>query len=150
MAITAAVACPRICRAAQPGSWQRLERDRPARPQPAPQDRGKPPKIYHRRLVEDRRAQATVERRRRGLRALGLIRDGRRFGTPRSGAPPKPERAAVPERPELVVGDAAYWSNEHIDRPPRARDHPLKRLDLLGLRLQRARLCWSPHWTGAG
>jgi hypothetical protein len=99
MAITAAVACPRICRAAQPGSWQRLERDRPARPQPAPQDRGKPPKIYHRRLVEDRRAQATVERRRRGLRALGLIRDGRRFGTPRSGAPPKPERAAVPERP---------------------------------------------------
>lgn len=61
------------------------------------------------------------------------MRDGRRFGAPpKPHAPPeRPEgqinttdpdsksmlkQAGVEERPEVVLADAGYWSNEHIDR----------------------------------
>jgi hypothetical protein len=158
---------------------EELERERAARPEPVPRDRGKRLETCRRRLAEDWRAEHRANRAYEGYRARGVMRDGRPFGSPpKPYSPPEApdgklnatdpdarrmkfgrnfmpaynaqavtterqiivaaeistkggdfeeldpmigaaERelagAGVTESPGVVLADAGYWSNEHID-----------------------------------
>jgi transposase len=158
---------------------QRLDAERAAREEPVPRDREKRLELCHRRLVEDWRAKHQGNRAYEAYRARGVMKDGRRFGSPPKPyePPAKPEgkvnttdpdarrmkfgrnfipaynaqavttedqiivaaeittegvdfeqlhpmigaaereleSAGVTRRPEVVLADAGYWSNGHID-----------------------------------
>ncbi|MGH2984362.1 MAG: transposase [Solirubrobacterales bacterium] len=159
---------------------EELERERAAKAEPIPRERGDRLELCHERLVEDWRSECLANRAYEAYRARGVMKDGRRFGgPPKPYEPPaKPEGkinltdpdsknmkayrgylqgynaqtvtterqiivaaeiapdgldfaqldpmvsaaerelegAGVKARPEVVLADAGYWSNEHIDR----------------------------------
>jgi transposase len=158
---------------------ERLERERAAKAESVPRDRGERLELCHSRLVEDWRAEHRANRAYEAYRARGVMRDGRRFGRPPGPytPPAQPEgkinttdpdarrmkfgrnfipaynaQAAVTEQqiivaaeitteggdfeqlepvvtaaerelhavgveqlPQVVLADAGYWSNDHID-----------------------------------
>jgi transposase len=158
---------------------RRLDAERAEQGEPVPRDREERLELCHRRLVEDWRAEHRGNRAYEAYRKRGVIKDGRRFGSPPKPyePPPKPEgkinttdpdarrmkfgrnfipaynaqavttedqiivaaeitteggdfeqlcpmvssaereleRASVKERLGVVLADAGYWSNDHID-----------------------------------
>ena len=158
---------------------ERLERERAAKAESIPKNRGERLELCRRRLVEDWRAEHEGNRAYEAYRARGVMADGRRFGRPPDPyrPPARPEgkinttdpdaprmkfgrnfipaynaQAAVTEqqiivaaeitteggdfeqldpvvtaaerelqaagvehRPDVVLADAGYWSNDHID-----------------------------------
>src|SRR5215203_1730628 len=158
---------------------EELERERAERPEPVPRDRAERLETCRRRLAEDWRAERRANQAYEAYRARGVMRDGRRFGSPpKPYQPPQaPEGklnttdpdarrmkfgrnfmpsynndtvttegqiivaaeittkggdfeeldpmisaaerelagAGVGESPGVVLADAGYWSNDHID-----------------------------------
>ncbi|MGH2990608.1 MAG: transposase [Gaiellaceae bacterium] len=158
---------------------RRLDAERAARKEPVPRDRERRLEAAHRRLVENWRGERRANRAYEAYRSRGVMKDGRRFGTPPKPyePPDKPggkinttdpdarrmkfgrnfipaynaqavatedqiivaaevateggdfeqldpmvsaaerelEDAGVEERPGIVLADAGYWSNDHID-----------------------------------
>jgi DDE family transposase len=120
-------------------------------------DRAERLETCRRRLAEDRRAERRANEAYEAYRAGGMMRDGRRFGSPpKPYSPPEApegkinttdpdarrmkfgrhfipaynfeelepmigaaelelETAGIDENPGVVLADAGYWSNEHID-----------------------------------
>jgi hypothetical protein len=72
---------------------EELERKRAENPQPVARDRAQRLEMCRRRLAEDWQAERRANRRYEAYRAGGVMRDGRRFGSP-----PKPYSPAEAPR----------------------------------------------------